>query len=132
MKANDDRSEKKVILVVDDEIEIRVLLCTFLEDLEYEGKMAFDGIDALQRMERETFDLVLTDRRMPRMDGLTLCRRMSLNGAPRIPVLIMTGDGAEDFGQTVAACGGRGVLRKPFELAELREKIEAVIGAGGS
>ena len=73
--------ERKRILVIDDELSIRKLLKMELEEEGYEVVVAEDGIDALDKLSKERFDLITLDIRMPNMDGiefLTRVRELSL------------------------------------------------------
>jgi DNA-binding NtrC family response regulator len=91
MKSNSSRK----ILIVDDEYEMRVALETTLKREDYQLVCAEDGKQALEHFENQTFDLVLTDVRMPRLSGLELLRAVK-ERSPNIPVVIMTAYGTID------------------------------------
>ena len=91
MKNNSSRK----ILIVDDEYEMRVALETTLKREDYQLVCAEDGKQALEYFENQTFDLVLTDVRMPRLSGLELLLAVK-ERSPNIPVVIMTAYGTID------------------------------------
>jgi DNA-binding NtrC family response regulator len=103
------------ILIVDDE---RSLLLTLAANLELEGfevACANGGGHALELLAQQPFDLVLTDVRMPQMDGLELFRRIRAVNA-QIPVLLMTAFAMEDLIEQAITEGVFAVLPKPFEI----------------
>ncbi len=66
----------EMVLVVDDELEIRDLLSSFLTEEGYEVILASDGEEAIELAKRETPDAILLDVRMPGIDGIEVCRRL--------------------------------------------------------
>jgi DNA-binding response OmpR family regulator len=78
-----------VVLVVDDERPIVDLLQDLLQDQGYEVRRAYDGMTALQLIEREQPDLVVTDVMMPRLDGLALFNEIRTR-TPTLPVILMS------------------------------------------
>ena len=82
------------ILIVDDEDEIKKLLSAFLSETGHYCETASDGVEALARLDKLAFDAVVTDIKMPRMDGITLTRNVK-HSHSEIAVMIMTGYGAE-------------------------------------
>src|SRR5215472_5434167 len=91
----------KTVLVVDDSATFRQLLCMSLSRLDgiSQGDIteAYDGQDALEKLKQADFDLVLTDIRMPNMDGLELVRKVrnDLNRQD-LPIIIISTKGSED------------------------------------
>ena len=79
------------ILVVDDDATLRCLLVIALEDAGYQVEEADDGIEALAQVGRCSPDLILTDLRMPRLDGIGLARLMVFH-TPPIPLILMSAD----------------------------------------
>ncbi len=87
---------RRRILVVDDSPLTRELLASLLEAVGYEILTAADGAEALERLGRESVDIVVTDLEMPRMDGLELTRRVKAHPTWRaLPVVIVTTRGGE-------------------------------------
>ena len=71
-----NKSDKK-ILIVDDEVEMRVALETTLKREGYRLTLAENGEQALERLNEDTFDLVLTDVKMPKMNGIDLLKKLT-------------------------------------------------------
>jgi CheY-like chemotaxis protein len=115
------------ILLVDDEEPVRGLLKRGLEMDGHEVTVAVDGGDGLDRLgARGGFDLLLTDIRMPVLDGIALATAAKRD-YPAMPVLLMTGfadqrERAAGLERIVAD-----VLTKPFSLADLRATVERVL-----
>ena len=89
------------ILLVDDESDVRKSLSGFLGKLGHKVTGASDGMDGLQKFHAGSFDLVITDVRMPRMDGLELMRRIKQIERSSADVIIITGHG--DMGSAIKA-----------------------------
>ncbi|MFG2001507.1 response regulator transcription factor [Spirillospora sp. NPDC048911] len=114
------------ILIVDDEPAVRESLVRSLEFEGYAVAEAADGTAALDRVAREEPDLVVLDVLMPRMDGLTACRRMRAQGAT-MPVLMLTARDMVGDRVTGLDAGADDYLVKPFELDELLARIRALL-----
>src|SRR5262249_6074389 len=118
----------KTLLVVDDSATFRQLLCMTLTRVEGITQAniteAFDGEDALDKLKNQSFDLVLTDIRMPRMDGLELIRkvRSELNEVA-LPIIIISTKGAEDDVKLGMSLGANGYLSKPISMPRLKELV---------
>jgi CheY-like chemotaxis protein len=93
----------KSILFVDDHEVLARLSCEILEMQGYRAVSAYNGQDALEKFERERFDLLVTDFRMDGMNGLELARKVH-DKYPDVPVIIVTGYGPLDAGSDVSAC----------------------------
>jgi DNA-binding NtrC family response regulator len=101
------------ILVADDEAAFRELLADVLEGAGHEVVEARDGAEALAALERGSFDLVLTDQRMPRLGGIELVRRSrALSGAP--PVVVLTAYGTIPEAVEAVRLGAADYLTKPL------------------
>ena len=114
----------KAILVVDDEPEIAAILVEALERDGYRIETAENGADALRRLERHRYDLVMSDTKMPVMDGIELYREM----ARRFPalqrrIIFVTGDVLDAEKQRFLESTGVPVLTKPFDLSEVRRVV---------
>jgi two-component system response regulator HydG len=116
------------VLVVDDHAAMRFTLREILEPAGLEVHEASDGAEALERLEREVFHLVVTDLRMPRMDGMELLRR-----APRGPqgprFVMLTAHGSERHAVEAMKAGAFDYLRKPFEADEVMAVVERAVAA---
>ncbi|MBX6769495.1 MAG: response regulator transcription factor [Actinomadura rubrobrunea] len=114
------------ILVVDDEPAVRESLTSSLEFEGYRVAEAADGVAALEQVERSRPDLVLLDVLMPRMDGLTACRRLRARGAT-LPVMMLTARDMVGDRVTGLDAGADDYLVKPFELDELLARVRALL-----
>jgi len=114
------------ILVVDDDMEMRLLIRSILTTRGYEVLTASDGIEALAVLEKEKIQLVISDWLMPRMDGLELCKRIRAASFPwYVYVIILTAKDTK--GELVAAMesGADDYIAKPFDKNELIVRIHA-------
>jgi len=111
------------ILVVDDEELIRNLVVTFLSKLGHSCITANNGVDALNKMRAIKFDAVITDIKMPEMDGIILTREISKH-YPEIPVMVMTAYEDEDTAGTAISVGAREFIKKPFSLSEFLIRLQ--------
>ncbi|MEZ5615749.1 MAG: sigma-54 dependent transcriptional regulator [Rhodocyclaceae bacterium] len=111
------------ILVVEDDLQLRDALCLTLECAGHRVLGAADGPAALRLLEREAFNLVVSDLRMQPMDGITLLRAIRA-GAPHLPVLLMTAFGDVDKAVSAMRAGACDFLLKPFEPKVLLEHVD--------
>lgn len=105
------------VLVVDDEPSFRALLRDILEGAGHGVTEARDGAEALAFLERTTFDLVLTDRRMPAVDGLELLRRIRARTSPP-PVVVLTAHGSIPEAVEAVRLGAADYITKPLPSPE--------------
>lgn len=114
------------VLVVDDEPALREALQSSLEYEGYRVGLASDGLGALEILECEPYELVLLDVMMPRLDGLTTCRRLRAAGN-HVPVLMLTARDAVGDRVSGLDAGADDYLVKPFELDELLARVRALL-----
>lgn len=114
--------QKEKVLIIDDEEYILSLSKDILLKNNYTVKTAINGIDGLTLFEKEPFDLILTDMKMPGMDGLDVIKQVRANNK-EIPIIIITGHGTLDIAIKSLRLGAQGFLLKPFTPAELRASI---------
>ncbi|MGO8988783.1 MAG: response regulator [bacterium] len=117
---------KYTILVVDDEELLRNLIVTFLSKLGHSCVTAIDGVDALDKMKGNKIDAVVTDIKMPHMDGITLTSKVSIQ-YPELPIMIMTAFEEEDTAGLAVCVGARDFIRKPFSLNEFSVRLHKMI-----
>ena len=117
------------ILVVDDEPAVRESLVSSLVFEDYEVEAAVDGLDAMERLDGSRHDLVILDVLMPRLDGLTTCRRLRARGET-LPVLMLTARDTIGDRVTGLDAGADDYLVKPFELDELLARVRALLRRG--
>ena len=124
----DTASHKSLrILVADDEEIICELITEYLKADGHQVETAFNGSDALDRFKGATFDLVITDQSMPKMNGEQLARAIAETKA-KVPVILLTG-----FGEEMQAVGNQPepidlIVSKPVSASELRWAIHQVTG----
>ncbi len=115
------------VLVVDDEASIRDLLSKTLALADYDVDVAPDGQVALERMRLFSYDLLITDLKMPGMDGLTViheARRLHAS----LPVIIITGFSTEASAIEAANLGVSGYLTKPFKVPKVLSVAARALG----
>lgn len=118
------------ILIVDDEPLQRQLLRDLLEesDLDFQLEEAKDGQEALIKVAQRDFDVILTDKRMPIIDGDEVCRRirgdLSLH---LIPIIMVTGTNTADELAKSFAAGASDFVRKPYNPLELSARIKSAV-----
>jgi diguanylate cyclase (GGDEF)-like protein len=105
------------ILIVDDEEEVRRFLVSLLSKHGHECDTAKDGIEALEKIKRNSFDSAVIDVVMPLMDGITLTKEL-LRLHPNLPIMIMTGHAEEHSAESAIAAGAREFIKKPFSINE--------------
>jgi len=116
---------KRNILVVDDESQITRVLKTTLSSQGYGVRTAADGEEALQEMKSWAPDVIITDLRMPRMDGLELCRRVRADS--RIPIIVLSVKGEETIKVEALDAGADDYITKPFSINELLARVRAAL-----
>jgi CheY-like chemotaxis protein len=118
--------EKKPILVVDDEKNIRLTLSQSLESLGFPIQTAVNGEEALKKLEEAEFGLLLLDLKMPGMDGMEVLHRVR-DRWPAIPVIIITAYGTIEFAVDAMKLGAVDFIQKPFSPREIRELVVQVL-----
>ena len=116
---------KRNILVVDDEAQITRVLKTSLSAQGYGIRTACDGMQALLEMKTWTPDLIITDLRMPNMDGLELCRQV--RSQSRIPIIVLSVKGEETIKVKALDAGADDYVTKPFSVKELLARVRAAL-----
>ncbi len=115
----------KKVLVVDDEKSIVKGIKFGLMQDDYEVDVAYDGEEALNKLKENTYDIVLLDLMLPKIDGLTLCRQ--LREFSTVPVIMLTAKG-EDMDKILGLeYGADDYMTKPFNILELKARMKAVL-----
>lgn len=117
---------KKTILVADDDPHIQEVLEVRLASAGYEVILAADGQEALDILARTSVDLVISDIRMPGMDGLQLQAHLEKT-APKLPIIFLTAFGSIQDAVKAIKSGAVDYLTKPFEGRELLDKVSTVL-----
>ncbi|NQU12939.1 MAG: response regulator, partial [Desulfobacteraceae bacterium] len=113
------------ILVVDDDPQIREIIEELVQSFGHACRSAGNGLDALNLIKKERFDIVICDIKMPGMDGLqvmTEVRKMNLD----LPFIIITGFGEEYSYDGVVGSGAQDFIKKPFTTSELETKLNRI------
>ncbi len=119
---------KKVALVVDDSLTMRKVLSRVLEREDFEVITANDGMDAIQKLQLVTPDIILTDIEMPRMDGFEFSRHVRDNEkTSNIPLIVISSRTAEKHRNVAKELGVNAFLGKPVQDEELIEQVNALL-----
>ncbi|MBU1124446.1 MAG: response regulator [Candidatus Omnitrophica bacterium] len=120
--------DSPVILLIDDDKDLTDLLKLRLEANGYSVVVAYDGVEALEKLKKMSPSIIILDVGMPRMDGFEFYRHITTtDGRPRFPVLILTGK--DHFRALFKDMAADGFLPKPFEAKQLLAEIEKILAA---
>ncbi|HET9495975.1 MAG TPA: sigma-54 dependent transcriptional regulator [Chloroflexia bacterium] len=111
------------ILVADDDLAIRLMLKTFLEDEGYVVSEAATGEDALEALKSGEYQLVLLDMRLPGMTGIDVLKQIK-DKQGEVPVIIMTAHGSPNIAIQASSLGAYSYITKPFELDDVLHSID--------
>lgn len=111
------------ILVVDDDSDIRDVIHIYLRNEGYTVVEAEDGIDALEAMNHHSFDLIILDIMMPRMDGIKAC--MEIRKQSHVPILMLSAKETDMDKITGLTTGADDYIVKPFNPLELLARVKA-------
>jgi len=117
------------VLLVEDNAVNRKVAATMIRRLGHQVESAVDGLEAVERLERETFDLVLMDLQMPRLDGLEATRRIRARHGGDMPVVALTANAFDEDRQACLDAGMDGHLTKPLRLDDLERALRTIAGA---
>jgi two-component system, chemotaxis family, chemotaxis protein CheY len=116
------------VLAVDDSASMRDLVTTTLTKAGIDVEQAKDGVDALELARAGTFDVVLADLNMPRMDGIELIRELRADTRYRLtPILMLTTESSEQKRREGKIAGATGWIVKPFEPDGLVSALRRVM-----
>jgi two-component system, NtrC family, response regulator AtoC len=114
--------EKKQVLIVDDEPNLRKILSAQLTRDGYDVMIAEDGEQGLSMLKEHHIDMVITDLKMPKVDGMTLLKE-ALREDPELPVVMITAHGTVDTAVEALKSGAFDYLTKPFDKDEVRQIV---------
>jgi len=127
LKMEHKSSETKLsVLVVDDCESIRGLLETLLSRNGHRCESAANGVEAMVKVTQSHFDVVITDIVMPKMDGITLTRKLTQDFS-HLPVMVMTAQLDDDSAESAIMAGARDVIGKPFEISEFMVRLHKMV-----
>jgi DNA-binding NtrC family response regulator len=116
----------RTVLIAEDEANMRRVLCALLERDGYRTIEASDGAAALESLAREPVDAILTDLRMPKLNGLELLEQVRRRH-PEIPVIMLTAHGTVGSAVEALKQGAFDYLTKPFDPDEIRHVMEKAV-----
>ena len=118
------------LLVVDDALTVRELQRTILERAGFDVTVACDGVDALEQLDHESFDLVLTDAEMPRMDGFTLIEQIRAHPSfAHMAVLMLTSLASDTDRRRGMEAGADGyIVKSAFDEQGLLSAVDRLVG----
>jgi PAS domain S-box-containing protein len=114
------------ILIADDEADIALILKLQLEDAGFVTARARDGVEALEILAREQFELLLLDIKMPRLDGLQVLQKVR-SDLPQMVVIMMTAHGSETIAVEAMKKGAADYITKPFSTDDLLKRVERAL-----
>ncbi len=124
-RASDEASQKRRILVADDDPSIASLIQVTLKDPRYEIIAVRNGLEALKAFEQGGFDVVILDVMMPYVDGFEACQR--IRERSDVPIVMLTSrDGTDDVVHGFEL-GADDYITKPFKTAELIARVESIL-----
>ena len=111
------------ILIIEDEVDIREGISEYLSEVGYEVKVASDGQEGIDLFRQNKFDLVLLDIMLPKMDGLTVCKKIRHNY--NIPIIMLSAKDEEIDKILGLELGADDYITKPFSVRELIARVKA-------
>jgi len=121
-------NSRKVALVVDDSLTMRKVLSRVLEREDFEVVTANDGMDAIEKLQEVTPDIILTDIEMPRMDGFEFSRYVRDNPATlNTPLIVISSRTADKHRNVATEIGVNAFLGKPVQDETLIEQVNALL-----
>ena len=121
---------KKRILVIEDDEEMRSLLKDFIEEEGFQADTIDNGSEAFRILAKESFDLIVTDIRMPGLSGLDVLPGIK-KLQPEAPVLVITAFGSGEVCRKALERGATAYLEKPIHLINLRALIHEMLASKG-
>jgi len=118
------------VLVVDDSSLVRLYYRDVLEKSGFDVDQAMNGLEAMERVLAQPFDLLIVDVNMPKMDGFSFLRelRRSKSEAAALPALIITTEAGREDAEEARAVGANFYLVKPVSEADLRDHVAVLTG----
>jgi two-component system OmpR family response regulator len=114
------------LLLIEDELTTADLVCESLREAGYDVEHAADGRRGLERALTGTWDLIIADRTLPGVDGITIVQTLRQRGV-NVPILMLSALGDVDDRVTGLKAGGDDYLAKPYAFAELLARVEALL-----
>lgn len=113
------------ILIVEDDVSIQALLHDFIKEAGYEVELASDGVEAIAKFSEQTFDLILLDIMLPKIDGYGVCE--VIRQKSDVPIIMLTALDGEENQIKGLDLQADDYITKPFSMPVLIRKISAVL-----
>jgi CheY-like chemotaxis protein len=130
-EAQSSNTAKKILLIDDDKL-ILITLKRLLTREGYKVTTALSGKVALRRIEQDDFDLVMSDIKMPHMDGIETVKKIReyllQNNKKPVPEIFITAYAKENIYQEALALNAAGYIEKPFDIKALQQTVRKAIG----
>jgi len=111
------------VLVVEDETDLREILVFILQDIGYNVSEAVNGEEALKMCQTNSYDAIISDIRMPKVDGVQLLKSLrSIN--PEIPLIFLVTGFADIKEAECYKLGANAFINKPYDVTEMTDKLE--------
>lgn len=117
---------ERTVLIVEDELSIATLIEYHVKTAGFAADLAHDGEDALRKVSERSYDLMILDLMLPKVDGLTVCKTVRVD-KPQLPILMVTAKAAEEDRIKGLNLGADDYITKPFSPKELIARIHAVL-----
>ena len=116
-------------LFIDDNVNNRTVMVAMLSTAGVELEEAPNGPEGLEKIEEEDYDFILIDLRMPDMDGFGVirCIRARDDSKSRLPIVVVTADGADGLAARCVEAGADAMISKPVEMNQLFETVGAIL-----
>ncbi|MCK5707670.1 MAG: response regulator [Candidatus Aureabacteria bacterium] len=120
--------DKKLVLVIDDQEDLRFILKFDLQKNGYEVIQAGSGEEGIEKARTSRPDIILLDRKMPGIDGVETCRKLKRDDLTKdIPVLMISGRSLVEELKEALQVGAAGYIVKPFKFEDVISKISEVL-----
>lgn len=117
---------RATVLIIDDEPVLRNILSNTINRAGFKAVTAMDGMDGLEKLRGARIDIVISDIKMPRMDGLEFLSRSKVE-FPEIPVILITAYANEFTGRDAFASGADDFIVKPFKNHDIKYALERML-----
>lgn len=114
------------VLIVEDDKRVAELIGRVLQENSYRTTIAYDGLEALELVHSQDFDLIITDIILPKLDGVEFCRRVRVIKS-HTPIIMLTALGTTNHKVEGLDAGADDYMVKPFEMKELLARVRAVL-----
>ncbi len=116
----------KKVLLVEDDLAFVTLIQLALKDLDFEFHIAREGQSALAHLQKESYDLVIADYRLPRVDGVEILQAAARRN-PACKAVLITAADSEELGSRLGDLPLIGLIEKPFSPIEFRRMIISAV-----